>query len=144
MINAQERQNAIKKIIEKHEVKSQEHLMELLQTLYGIETSQAMISRDLQALGIARHRHQGKLIYEKQQDPTREILRLAILSIEHNETMIVIHTLCGLAAFIGDFFDMHKSIGIMGTLAGENIVFITPKSTKEIKVLIKKIKDLLK
>lgn len=144
MISPQERQDAIKKIIEKHEVKNQEHLIELLQTLYGIETSQAMISRDLQTLGIAKHHHKGKLIYEPQKDPTREIMRLAVLSVEHNETMIVVNTLCGMAPFIGDCLDLHKSIGILGTLAGENVVFVAPQSVKEIAKITKKIKELLK
>ncbi|HBR70500.1 TPA: hypothetical protein DIC20_03720 [Candidatus Dependentiae bacterium] len=144
MISPQERQNTIKKIIEKHEVKNQEHLIELLKTLYGIETSQAMISRDLQTLGIAKHRHRGNLIYEPQKDPAREILRLAVLSVEHNEAMIVVNTLCGMAPFIGDCLDLHKSIGILGTVAGENVVFVAPQSIKNIVKITKKIKELLK
>jgi len=144
MSDAKERQRAIKTIIDKHHVPNQKQLSKLLKTLYGIETSQAMISRDLRTLGIAKHKHRGKLIYEPQKDPRREILKLAVLSIEHNETMIVVNTLCGMAPFIGDCLDMHKSIGILGTLAGENVVFVAPQSIKKIDQVTQKIKELLK
>jgi transcriptional regulator of arginine metabolism len=144
IIKSQERQNIIKKIIEKHAVKNQDHLIELLNTLYGIEISQAMISRDLQALGIAKMKHKGQLIYEQPRDVRREILRLGALSVEYNESMIVVNTLGGMAPFIGDCLDMHKSLGILGTLAGENVVFVIPHSIKNIEKITKKIKELLK
>ena len=57
---------------------------------------------------------------------------MAKVDIVHNESTIIIKTLPGLAAFVGDFLDMHDKLGILGTIAGENTVFIAPQSTKNI------------
>ena len=133
----------IKNLIRSQQIPSQEKLVELLKTLYGIKSSQAVVSRDLEKLGVVKRKHRGQLFYEHPEDPTREILRLAITKIEHNETTVIVHTIAGLAPFIGDFLDMHKSIGILGTIAGENVVFIAPQSIKNIKKITNRVKKLL-
>ncbi|MCH9621546.1 MAG: Arginine repressor [Chlamydiia bacterium] len=128
------RLNAIKKLIEEKNIDDQISLVELLKTSYGIDSNQTAVSRDLQKLGATKKLVSGKLVYDLPQfDASIEILRLAILSIKHNEAIIVIDTLPGLAGFVGDYLDMQISSEILGTLAGENVVFVTPKSIKKIK-----------
>ena len=74
------------------------------------------------------------MIYEMPDvDVTTEILRLALLDIAHNESMIVIKTHPGLADFVGDCVDRHSDLDVLGCLAGENVVFIIPKSIKNIR-----------
>ena len=46
--------------------------------------------------------------------------------------MIVITTHPGLAAFVGDFLDKEKGLNVLGSLAGENVVFVVPTSIKHI------------
>jgi transcriptional regulator of arginine metabolism len=133
---------AIKRLIGTEQIPNQEKLVERLHTLYGIKTSQAVVSRDLEKLGVTKRKHKGTLFYETPHDPTREILRLAITNIEHNEHTIVVHTITGLAPFVGDFLDLHKSIGILGTIAGENVVFVAPTSIHHIQHVAQGIKKL--
>lgn len=69
------------------------------------------------------------MVYEApQSNQVSELLRLAVGGVFHNESMILVKTMPGLAAFVGDHLDMQENCGILGTLAGENIVFIIPVS----------------
>lgn len=130
------RQEAIKELIQTYEITDQHKLIELLKLKYGIETNQTIISRELHKLGVTKTPVENKLIYElpeEKADPAKEILRLAITKVVHNETLIIVHTLAGLADFVGDYLDAHgNTIDILGTLAGENVVFVTPTSIKNI------------
>lgn len=127
------RQDAIKEIVSKGLISDQNKLVEKLLNVYGIETNQVTVSRDLARLGIVKKRIKGGLFYELPSvDVQTQILTLAILSIEYNETMIVIKTHPALAAFVGDCLDQYTDLPILGCLAGENVVFVVPKSKEEI------------
>ena len=128
-----ERREAIKSLISKKQISDQNMLVKLLKELHGIETNQAVVSRDLRHLGVIKRATKGELAYELAQiDITQELLKLAIVSIEHNESMIVVTTHPALAAFVGDCIDQHTDLNILGTLAGENVVFVSPRSIKNI------------
>lgn len=139
---ANERHQAIKSIIGAHKISDHQALLELLDKEYNIQTSQAVVSRDLRSLGVVKKSVNGQLIYDNVDDPSKDLLRRAIVSIAHNEALIVISTLAGCAAFVGDYIDAHKHLGILGTLAGENVVFITPISTRDIERVCVSIKNL--
>jgi transcriptional regulator of arginine metabolism len=128
------RKAAIKDLIKRYPVENQEALVALLKKEYDIETNQSIVSRDLRELEVVKHSVKGRMIYElKEIDATREILRLGVLDVAHNESMIVVKTLAGLSAFVGDYLDQQTDIGILATLAGENVVFVMPHSTEHIR-----------
>jgi len=134
------RHKAIKELIKKYPIEDQNSLVTLLKDNYGIETTQPIVSRDLHQLGISKRKVKNKVIYESPQiDIQKEMLRLAICDILYNESTIVIKTMPGTADFVGDFIDLQKDLDIIGTLSGENVVFVAPKSIKEIKRTFKKI-----
>ena len=70
------------------------------------------------------------------------MLQLSVLEVKHNEALIVVNTLPGLADFIGDIID-RANLNILGCVSGENTVFITPASTKEIKKVYISVKSAL-
>ena len=128
-----ERQKAIRELVKKTPISDQKQLIELLMKHYKIDTNQAVISRDLRKLGVVKKLVQGVLVYEIPDiDVKAEILRLACIDIRHNESMIVIETHPGLASFVGDCLDQLNDLNILGCLAGENIVFVSPQSIKDI------------
>lgn len=127
------RQQAIRELVKKTSVSDQNQLVVLLLDNYGIETNQAVVSRDLRKLGVVKKMVHGVLVYEMPDvNVTTEILRLALVDITHNETMIVIKTHPALADFVGDYIDQHSDLEILGCLSGENTVFVTPLSIKNI------------
>lgn len=139
-----ERQTAIKELIQSHSIEDQQTLVEMIKKKYGIETNQSIVSRDLRQLGVTKHSVNNKLIYElKEYDASREILRLAIVDIDCNESLIVIKTLPGLADFVGDYLDMQEDLPILGNIAGENTIFVTPRAKTKIENLFKEVSKIL-
>jgi transcriptional regulator of arginine metabolism len=51
-----------------------------------------------------------------------------ILSVEHNEAMVVIRTRVGRAQAVGFDLDAMKHSDVMGTLAGDDTVLVIPRS----------------
>lgn len=130
------RQEAIKELLRKEQISDQKKLVKLLRDAYGIKTNQAVISRDLRKLGVIKKQVNDNLVYEiPATDTTTEILKLAIVNIEYNQAIIVIKTHPGLAAFVGDCLDCYPELDILGSLAGENVVFVTPRNLKEIQAV---------
>lgn len=122
------RQQIIREILETEAVSDQIQLVNLLGKRFGIETNQAVISRDLRRLGVTKKEVNGVLVYElPATDINLEILKLAVIFVEHNGVMIIIKTHPGLAAFVGDWLDQHTDLDILGCLAGENVVFVSPR-----------------
>jgi transcriptional regulator of arginine metabolism len=139
-MNKKKRLTAIKNLIAKFIVEDQDQLVELLKSNHSISTNQSIVSRDLRHLGIGKTIRDGVACYELPKiDATQEILKRAILDIQHNESMIVITTLPGLADFVGDFLDDQESDMLLGTLAGENILMAIPRSVKQISQIYKKV-----
>jgi len=124
------RHEAIKELIKTHPIEDQQTLVSMIKNQYGIDTNQSIVSRDLRALGIGKHKVGSQMVYEvPEHDASREILRLAIADISHNENTIVVKTLPGLASFVADYLDLQENTQIMATLAGENVVIVIPSST---------------
>lgn len=134
------RYDAIKELITKHHISDQLKLVELLKDHHNIDANQAVVSRDLRKLGIVKKMVNGSLCYEiPDLDVKTEILRLALVDISYNESTIVITTHPALADFVGDCVDQYDDLEVLGCLAGENVVFVAPKSIKQIKQVYERI-----
>lgn len=146
------RQERIKDLLKKEAISDQKALVELLKEVYGIQTNQTVVSRDLRKLGVIKKSVGEVMVYELPTvDIQTKILKLALVDMTHNETMIVLKTQPGLAAFVGDYLDQCTDLGIIGCLAGENVVFVIPASIKKMaevcerisqRCQFKKIKDM--
>jgi transcriptional regulator of arginine metabolism len=127
------RRDAVKQLIKTHAIEDQTSLIELLNKHYGIETNQPAISRDLHELQVRKGMVDGQLIYEIPEiDVEAELLKLAVTDVVHNNSMIIVKTINGLPSFVADVLDRHEQAGILGTIAGENMVFVCPASNKPI------------
>lgn len=144
-MNKNERHLTLKELITKRRVSTQEELGKLLKQA-GFAVTQATLSRDIRELRIARvHSPDGAyyaLSPEQEEQRLQAYLAFEIESIESNESMIVIKTLPGRAQGVAELIDATHTPDILGTLAGDNTIFITPRSTKKIARLIKTLRDL--
>ena len=66
-----------------------------------------------------------------------------IESIDANESMIVIKTLPGRAQGVAEIIDSAHHPAVLGTLAGDNTIFVTPSSVAMIPEIQKLLKDLM-
>lgn len=138
-----ERQKAIAACLKKYAVSDQQMLVELLKE-WNISTNQVTISRDLRRMGVIKKSLQGKQIYEiPSPNTTHELLKMAVLNIEHNEQMIVVTTRQALAPFVGDYIDALEGVPLLGCIAGENVVFIAPRIIKNIQAVCDQLQEAL-
>jgi len=133
------RQFLIREIISTRPVHNQEELRrELLRR--GQRVTQATLSRDLRELGVSRAVDDGRVRYTMPQEAEVRILRplvgAEVVSIQSNESMIVVQTLPGCAGTVGEFIDVEAHPDIIGTIAGDNTVLIIPRSKKRTPTLL--------
>lgn len=138
--------HTIKELLQKDFVETQEDIRHAL-NLKGLAANQAMISRILRKLGAIKMQEGERVTYRLPIEfnsiiPQHSLSQL-ILQIIHNETMIVISTTPGSAQLVARMLDQRKQLGILGTVAGDDTIFIAPESIKEVKSIYQKITKLL-
>ncbi len=144
-MNKPQRHFIIKEIIQTQPVASQEELVALLKKR-NFDVTQATLSRDLAELGVARIHTNDGLRYSlngHSDEKISPIVGREVLSVDHNEVMVVIRTLPGRASGVASFVDSMMNPLIIGTVAGDDTVFVTPASVKKISKIEKIIKDLI-
>lgn len=99
----------------------------------GIPTTQSTISRDLKLLGAQRRvREDGSFVYRLESAGRTNFPAGMVLSVEHNETMIVIRTRVGRAPAVGIELDGLRHPDVLGTIAGDDTVLVIPRSVTRI------------
>lgn len=126
--NVSKRHDALRELLQNTQVHDQQTLVELMKERYNISTNQSIISRDLRSLGVSKRVAGQSTVYELPSvDASQEILQLCIVSVERSDHLVVVKTVAGLASFVGDFLDAQKNLPILGTIAGENTIFVAPQ-----------------
>jgi transcriptional regulator of arginine metabolism len=141
-----ERLNALRKILESGKNSTQEELRDMLEAK-GHNVNQSTISRDLRKIGAIKGTdNKGRTVY-RLSDISQESTFVAqsvgdlILNITHNDSMIVIQTSPGSASLVARHLDMNKPADILGTIAGDDTIFVAPSKDFSIKQTINAIRD---
>jgi transcriptional regulator of arginine metabolism len=95
----------------------------------GIAAAQATISRDLVLLGVPRavgpagHRYQiGEEDVWLPIDPVRGLVE----AVHTNGVLVVVRTKAGAASTVARAIDDARLVGVLGTLAGDDTIFVAP------------------
>ena len=143
----QARQFALKEIINSRPIANQDELrLELKKRRCAV--TQATLSRDLAELGVSRVMSSDGPRYTLQTAATevqalKPVVGTQVLSIQGNESLIVIKTLPGCANIVGEFLDIQPHPEIIGTVAGDNTLLVVPSSQKKTSHVIQFLKDKL-
>lgn len=128
------RQTTILKLITARQIGKQEDLAELLENK-GFSVTQSSVSRDLDELGIIKIGG----FYALPQKP-RNAFALGLLKLETaGENMIVAKCESGLASAVAVRIDNAQISEIVGTIAGDDTIFIAVGGRDEQKTVIKRI-----
>lgn len=146
-----QRQEHLLQIIAEETVETQEQLLERLQER-GIRSTQATISRDIKQLHLVKE-PAGHGAYKYAVSNTRARLNVAdklrtifhesITSVESAQNIVVFKTLSGLAGGASEALDHMDVNGMLGTLAGENTVFVVMKDTASAETFCQEIREML-
>jgi transcriptional regulator of arginine metabolism len=139
------RRDAIREILARGPMPSQDELQRHLRAR-GIRAAQATLSRDLAALGVRRGSGPAGPRYVMEGDagglPIEPVRRLAE-SVETNGLMVVVRTKASAASTVARALDDAHLPDVLGTLAGDDTIFVVPGSAHGCAALVKRLRDLL-
>lgn len=139
---------AFKSLLKEEKFGSQSEIVAALQELGFEHINQSKVSRMLSKFGAVRTRNtKMEMVYqlplELSVPTTSSPLKNLVIDIDHNDMLIVIHTSPGAAQLIARLLDsIGKAEGILGTIAGDDTIFVTPTRNTSITSLIENIHDL--
>jgi len=115
----------------------------------GHVVNQSKISRLIHKIDAIKSKNDsGEVVYRLPHEPApptpESQLAILVLNVVANETTIIIKTSPGSAQLIARILDYHKErIQILGTIAGDDTIFVAPKSNQLIEQIMNNIKQIL-
>src|SRR5260221_3132504 len=144
MIPTDARRDAIREILAQHPVATQEGLRRHL-AARGIRAAQATVSRDMVALGVQRLARPGGGRYVVDGDdgvlPIEPVRRL-VDSVQTNGALVVVRTKASAASTVARALDEAQLKDVMGTLAGDDTIFVAPASARGGQALARQLRRL--
>jgi transcriptional regulator of arginine metabolism len=128
-----ERQKRILNLIRAKRIGTQEELRADLEHA-GVPATQSSVSRDLEELGVVKH-HGFYAVPHANGDAARGLLSLDVAG----EVLVVARCLPGRASSVAVEIDDAAVPEIVGTLAGEDTIFIAVRDQKSQRAVMKKI-----
>lgn len=146
--DSQARLEVLQQLLREGTASTQDELCKALRQK-KFHVTQSTISRDLRRIGAMKTLNSdGETVYTLSgrastlPAPVSHSLGHLLLDIQANDSMIVLHTSPGSASLVARHIDsMREHLGTLGTIAGDDTIFIAPASTRQIPSVIKKIKE---
>jgi transcriptional regulator of arginine metabolism len=127
---------AILRLIEKHEIADQSALLQRL-AAQGIDLTQSTLSRHLKKLSVQKR--EGH--YQRVETPRLGMPAFTLREAPPN--LLVLATTPGFAQAMAELLDQRQHPAIAGTLAGDNTVFIALADPKALKSVQEEIREIL-
>lgn len=149
--NKEERQKIIIKLIKEHEISTQEELAQLLEKK-GYSVTQATISRDIRELDLVKVINgNGKSIYKVEKKPEKyymshkfsSVFLASVREIHCVNNFISIRCDSGMAALVCTILDSLNWKEILGTVAGNDTIFIMTKDAESANFIVQQFKEIL-
>ena len=132
------RQKHILNLIRAKRIGTQEELRAHLERS-GMAATQSSVSRDLEELGVVKH-HGFYALPHANGDSARGLVSLEVAG----DVLVVARCLPGRASSVAVEIDDAAMTEIVGTLAGEDTIFVATRDSKSQRTAIKKIWEMFK
>ena len=139
---------AFKALLKEEKFGSQSEIVTALKDQGFENINQSKVSRMLSKFGAVRTRNtKMEMVYQLPNElgvpTTSSPLKNLVVDIDHNDLLIVVKTSPGAAQLIARLLDsIGKSEGILGTIAGDDTIFITPTRGTDIDDLMQTVRTL--
>lgn len=127
---------------------SQAEIVTALQEQGFHTMNQSKVSRMLSRLGAVRARNgKEEMVYclppELSMPSAKSSVKQLVLDVEHNDVMIIVRTTPGAAQLIARLLDsVGKKEGVLGTIAGDDTIFIAPVKVEQIDFTLENVREL--
>ncbi|MAG54859.1 MAG: arginine repressor [Planctomycetes bacterium] len=129
-----QRLDALRGILASGNVRGQGELVDLLRGR-GFTVTQSSVSRDLRALAVAKVRGAYRLPTDAAPDRLArlgEVLRDSVRgTVGAGANLLVVHTVVGMATRVGSLLDRSGWTEILGTVAGDDTLFVAVGSLRD-------------
>ena len=128
------RQAQIAKLVRAGSIRTQEQLATGLAAL-DIETTQATLSRDIRDLGLIKtpggyRRPETVTEPGSQREDLQRVFQEFLRDIDVAQNLVVLTTDPGGAMAVAKVLDNGENLGIVGTVAGDDTIFVATRSSK--------------
>lgn len=143
------RHEAIINLVRNYEIENQSELAYKLSE-QGFDVTQATVSRDIQKLNLIKVKSNGKFKYAVVESPDSfsgkyvRIIRETIKSIDTAKNLVIVKTQSGMAMATAAALDGLKFDEIIGSLAGDDAIFVATKSDDNAMLLLNKLEVLMR
>ncbi len=146
-----QRQAKIMEIVSTRDVETQEQLLEALNEA-GFFSTQATISRDIRELrivkeltkfGTYRYTSSSKDVIGSFSNRLNTIFKECTTHYDYAQNIVVIHTIPGLGAAAASAVDAMNMSFVLGTIAGDDTVFIVMRDSNAAAAFCGEIKNIL-
>lgn len=146
-MDKKKRHAALLKIISEREIETQEELRTRLLKA-GFDVTQATISRDMRELRIDKGLSENGINCYFAEGAGRaagynELFAKAVTEIDYAMNMVVVKCHAGLASAAGKVIDEQKLGFVVGTIAGDDTVFVVTRSENHAVQLVEQLKGML-
>ncbi len=143
-----DRLTALRELLKRGSLSTQDDLRRKLEKMHFAVT-QSTISRDLRRIGAIRVIDaEGRVVYRLPEQDVMlpqgvDIAKNMVKSIQPASSIVVIHTAPGTASLVARYLDMHKPAGSIGTIAGDDTVFVALTKKSVDREVLEELRDSL-
>ncbi len=140
----------ILKVIEQQDISTQEELLSALKE-HGLDVTQATVSRDIKELGLIKSMgRNGKYRYTAPKAVDNEtaksfhsIIAPSVLWVDSALNTVVIKCYAGMAQAVCAAFDTMELNGVVGTLAGDDTIFVLCRTEELAAELVQNVRNMI-
>ena len=142
MVVVRERRARVRALLTENAVPSQQELLSLL-AADGVESTQPVLSRDLRALGAVKHG--GRYVVIETDRVTRlEALRPLLRGADAaGPNLVILSCEPGAASSIARALEEEELDGLLGTVAGDDTIFVAVENDLRGHAVVKRVRDML-
>lgn len=137
-------------IIQAKDIETQEQLAEELKN-NGFDITQATVSRDIKELNLIKvmntyGTHKYATISPTDTFLSNKLVNVfsqTVICVDYVDKFVVLKTISGAASAAAEALDTLKFNGTVGTIAGDNTIFILVRTEEDREVLLQKIKKMI-
>lgn len=144
-----DRQNKILELIKNNDIETQSELLEKLNAA-GFTATQATVSRDIKEMRLIKipsskgeYKYAADTVSEEEQQSHSYLFSTAVTSIDYSHGLVVIKTNVGMAQAVCAALDSKNRAGVMGTIAGDDTIFVATRSDSASAGLVSDLKKLM-
>jgi len=145
-----ERQQKILEIIQNNEIETQEELVEILKEM-GYDVTQATISRDIKELRLTKvlsenGKYKYAVLSTNENIIAEKLIKVfteSIIKLDIADNIVVIKTINGAAQSAAAAIDSLSWPDVIGTIAGDDTIFVATSNNQNALRVIEKIRDII-